>query len=74
MDSVKIDHGRIGAIIADRSLLTLSLAAELGDIQTVRTTDWAVQKCESFMGLTNSIYPIRTRYCMSHVRRYSHRP
>ena len=36
MDSVKADHDRIGAIIADRSLLTLSLAAELFDIQTVR--------------------------------------
>ena len=43
LDSVRADHDRIAAIIADRSKLTLSLAAELFDVQTVRTTDWAVE-------------------------------
>ena len=43
LDGMKADHDRIAAIIADRSTLTLSLAAELFDVQTVRTTDWAVE-------------------------------
>ena len=43
LDTVKADHDRIAAIIADRSTLTLPLAAELFNVQTVRTTDWAVE-------------------------------
>ena len=43
LDGVNTDHERIGAIIADRSALTLSLAAELFDVQIVRTADWALE-------------------------------
>ena len=43
LDSVNSDHERIGTIIADRSTLTLSLAAELFDVQIVRTSDWALE-------------------------------
>ena len=43
LDSVNTDHERIGTIIADRSALTLSLAAELFDVQIIRTSDWALK-------------------------------
>ena len=43
LDSANTDHERIGAIIADRSALTLSSAAELFDVQIVRTADWALK-------------------------------
>ena len=43
LDSVNTDHERIGTIIADRSTRTLSMAAELFDVQIVRTADWALE-------------------------------
>ena len=43
LDSVNTDNERIGTIIADRSALTLSSAAELFDVQSVRTADWALE-------------------------------
>ena len=43
LDSVNADHERIATIIASRSALTLPIAAELFDVQTVRTADWALE-------------------------------
>ena len=43
LDAVNTDHARIGTIIADRSTLTLSMAAELFDVQIVRNATWALE-------------------------------